>query len=124
MLGFVSIFRLTLLPDGPGHSALRPLSGIPVRAAPAAAISPMQVHPPRLFFFLFFNHVTSDPMPSPSFSLHVEVVHQATIKNAGKKDSPCRILTSLWCVLQIYCDGFVCLTSSLPLEDGRPSKDR
>lgn len=47
-------FSLPVLSDGPGHSvhvhstARSPLSGIPIRATPAAAVSPMQVPTPNL----------------------------------------------------------------------------
>lgn len=67
---FHGSFSLTVLSHGPGHSghvhstARSPLSSIPVRATPAAAVSPMQVSAQNLHWqdFLIICVINSEMM--------------------------------------------------------------
>lgn len=80
--------------DGPGHtvqmhsSSRSPLSGIPVRTAPAAAVSPIQVYTLFPFKIPFkYRLPVSGTVSDDCFILFLETLaHKATIKDTGKKN--------------------------------------
>lgn len=84
------------------HSSLRsPLSGIPVRTAPAAAVSPIQVFTHSVLSSSCEREesvVRSDEVRFVWF-LSEAHMHKATIKDAGKKNQSQRVLSSSWYVV-------------------------